>query len=62
MRFREDNPENRDRARTAVRRWREDHPDGSRSAMSGIRSGLRLVPDELDQLTAGWHNQPEDSG
>jgi hypothetical protein len=33
VRFREDKPEDRERARATVRQWRDAHPDGSADEM-----------------------------
>jgi len=44
VRFREDKPEDLDRARAAVTQWREQHPDGTAEEMLADLGG-RFHPD-----------------
>ena len=39
VRFREDNPEDLDRARAAVKQWREENPQGSADQMTADLCG-----------------------
>lgn len=45
MRYREDNPEDLDRARSAVRKWRAEHPQGTAE---------QLVADLGSQFPSGY--------
>jgi hypothetical protein len=49
VRFREDNPEDLDRARALVKQWRDEHPQGAPDEMAAALAG---------QFRAGYEPAP----